>query len=163
MEIMDGIRKFALSVAMLIGTVLVMALSIYGSNALLDSIKMDNEYEGPIRVNVKSAGYSFSTTITGYYRYMAEIEDVDKSSQKAIYTGAYFVLVLVNCISSLAMLFRMLGLMMLSVAGPIISALASVNVKAKFKYTEWVISYILLSLTQVVFGVIYLIILKGVV
>ena len=159
-EIMKGIKNFALAVVMLMGTVLIMALAIYGTNAISEAIAVKSDLEGPIRVNVKEAKYSFSTTITGYYRYMCEIEDVNKSPQKALYTFCYVGVVIVNCVVAIAMFIRLFGIILLSIAGPIIAVSSPFNVVFKFRYTEWIIAYFLIALMQNVFGGFYLLILK---
>lgn len=159
-EHIEGLSRFAVSLLMLIGTVVIMALAIFGSKSIFNDIKKDSSNEGPIRVNVKEAGYSFSTTVTGYFRYMAEIEDVDRYVEKAVYTFAYIALVIVNFIVMIFMFFRMIIMLVLAMAGPIIAVLQALNIQNGMSYKKWVELYIRLALVQVIIGVIYRIILK---
>lgn len=159
-EEIEGLQRFAVSLLMLISTVIIMAISIFGSKAFFDDIKKGDSNEGPIRVNVKSAEYSFSTTVTGYFRYMSEIEDVDRYVEKAIYTGGYIVLVLVNLAVIIFMFLRMIGMMVLAIIGPIIAALNAFHIQGGMNYRTWVELYVRLALVQVIMAIIYRIILN---
>lgn len=159
----EALQKFATSLIMLIGTVVIMAISIFGSKALFNDIKKESSNEGPIRVNVKEAEYSFSTTVTGYFRYMAEIEDVDRYLEKTVYTVAYIVLVAVNCITMIFMFLRMIGMLVLAMLGPIVATLHVLNIKGFMNYKTWVGFYVRLALVQVIMAIIYRIILKSMV
>lgn len=162
-EHIEGLEKFSKSLLMLIGTVIIMSICIFGSKAIFNTIKLEDSKEGPIRVNVKSAGYSFSTTITGYYRYRAEIEDVDQYLEKAKYTFAYVVLVITNCGVILFMFARMIGMFVLAMLAPIIATMESINIKTAINYESWVKLYFKLSLVQIIMALMYQIILKGVI
>lgn len=155
----EAIRRFTLSVVMLIGTVVIMGISIYGGNAIFKVLKMSNSDEGPIRVNVESAEYSFSTTVTGYYRYMSEIEDVDRYLEKTSYTLIYIVLVAVNSVTMIFMFLRVLAMIGLGVVGPIVTVLEAFGVQGQFDYRSWCKLYIKLSLIQIIIALIYKIIL----
>lgn len=156
----EGLQKAIFSVILLVGTVVIMAVTIYGTNAALDKLKMDDTFEGPIRVNVKTAKYSFSTTITGYLRYLTEIENVDKYVQKGLYTLAYVATVAANFSTMIFMFGRVLLIMGLGVCGPIVAVLESISIKNKFNYKAWVILYIKLSLVQIIIALIYKAILQ---
>mgnify|MGYP001355426162 FL=1 len=90
------LNKFVTSVATLIGCVLIMAICIFGSNALFNSFESRETSEQPIRVNVEGAGYSFSTTPIGYIGYMAKSNDVKRCGEKFAYTVVYILLVWCN-------------------------------------------------------------------
>lgn len=156
----EALQRFALSLIMLIGTIVIMAITIYGSKAIFSGIKKDESNQGPIRVNVKEAAYSFSTTVTGYYRYMSEIEDVDRYLEKGKYTLAYVVLVIVNLIVMIFMFFRMLGMMVLAMVGSVVAVLHGLNISGGMTYKTWVELYIRLALVQVIMGIMYRIILN---
>lgn len=157
---MKGLRRFAISLLMLIGTVIIMALCIYGSNMFLDDIKMKDKDRLPIRVKVEEADYSFSTNITGYFRYRSEIEGIHQYKEKAMYTIIYIVLAWTNFALAVFMDLRMIGMMILGILGPIIAVLHCVNYKSTIKYRTWVKAYIFLTLTQLIFAIIYRIIMS---
>ena len=86
------LNKFVTSVATLIGCVLIMAICIFGSNALFNSFESRETSEQPIRVNVEGAGYSFSTTPIGYIGYMSKSNDVKRCGEKFAYKVVYILL-----------------------------------------------------------------------
>ena len=150
-EYKEKLASFATSIATLIGSVLIMAICIFGSNEFFAIIQRNNNtYELPIRVNVESAGYSFSTTMAGYAEYMAGIEDVDNTSDKAYYTFSYILLVWLNVIAVIFMVFRMLILLVLSIIGPISAVLSIFNIGGPIKFRNWVIMYAVLSGVQII-------------
>lgn len=158
-----GIEKFGTSLLMLVGSVVIMALCIYGSNMFLEGIKVNSSKdefvnEGPLRVNVEEAEYSFSTNITGFFRYMAEIEGVNRCLEKGAYTIGYIALSLVNFLLTAFMAIRMLGMMILAMIGPILAGLYAMNVKSPMKYSSWVKLYVCLAVVQVIFVIVYQII-----
>lgn len=156
----EGLHKFALSLLMLVGTIVIMALSIYGSNIFLDNVKVKNSEEGPIRVNVEEAKYSFSTTITGYFRYMAEIEGVNRCLEKGVYAFCYIVLAFINLLLASFMVIRMLGMLVLSMLGPILVGLNTINIKSPMKYSTWIRLYVSLAAVQIIFTLVYQVIFK---
>lgn len=154
-EYKKGIEKFATSLLMLIGSIVIMALCIYGSNMFLNEIKVKDSKEGCIRVNAQEANYSFSTNITGYFRYMAEIEGVNRCLEKGAYTIGYIVLSFINLLLAIFMIIRMLGMMVLAMVGPILAGLHSMNIKAPMKYTSWVKIYVCLAAVQLIFVLVH--------
>lgn len=150
-EYKKGLEKFAKALFMLIGSVVIMALCIFGTNTLCEQISgTDDESELPIRVNVENAEYSFSTTYTGYIRYMASIDDVDQALRKSIYTLGYMVLVAFNFIAMIFMALRVLILLGLSMIGPLTAAMYVFGKKAIVSYKSWVEIYIALSIVPII-------------
>ena len=156
----ERLERFGTSVAMLVGTVVIMSLCIYSSEAFFDSIEQTKTEELPIRVNVEAAGYSFSTTPTGYVRYMAGIKDVNEYFEKGIFVVTYIVLVWVNVVITGIMLLRMIGLWGLSIAGPITAVLSIFNIEGPVNFNRWVSLYVRLSFIQVLLAIMYRIILQ---
>lgn len=156
----ERLEKFATSIAMLVGSVVIMSLCIYSSGAFFDSIDQTDSDELPIRVNVESAGYSFSTTPTGYARYMAGIKDVNEYTEKAIFVISYIVLVWVNVAMLVIMLIRTLGIFVLAMVGPISAVLSIFNIEGPVNFNRWVSLYIRLSIIQIFLAIMYKIILQ---
>ena len=150
----EGLERFVKSVVMLVGSVLIMALCIYGSKSLENLIEVPDTEELPIRVNVEETGYSFSTTATGYVRYMASIEDVDRYAEKTFYVLGYLFLAFINLLAVIMMYCRMFGLWILSILGPIIATVNVFGKKGPISYKTWVELYIGLSVIHiaVIFG-----------
>ena len=98
-----------------------MGLCIFGSRAMVAGIE-EESYELPIRVNVEDV-YSFSTTITGYVRYLSLTIDVSEWMQKSVYTILYIILAIVNLVFVILMLARTFLVLFLAILGPVIAAL----------------------------------------
>ena len=137
-----------------------MGMCIFGSNALFNSLESRETRELPIRVNVETAEYSFSTTAAGYARYMAGIEDVDEWVEKGLHTLTFIVLAWVNLILIIFMIVRMFALWILSMLGPITAALHILNIEFGMSFRRWAGLYISLSFVQVFLSIIYTIILN---
>lgn len=141
----EGLKRFCISLLMLVGSIVIVALSAFASDMFLGKFtSKENEYELPIRVNVEFSspsmdGYSFSTNITGYVRYMAQITDVNKFVEKAVYTFGYVALVLVNVIGGIFMVIRMLVMLLLAIAGPIAAILYAIKIENTgiLNYKTW--------------------------
>ena len=149
-----GLESLAKSIFMLIATILIMSVCIFGSNVFFEAISKNDDYELPIRVNVKDA-YSFSTNITGYLRYMSQIEEVKEAFKKAAYTLLYLIFVLLNLIVEVFMIVRVFVLWVLSVVGPLLAANYAVRQNGLRQYNTWLFMYISLSLVQVFYCLIY--------
>lgn len=154
-EYKKGINKFATSLFMLVGSVVIMALCVFGSNMFLEDVKVKDSKEGPIRVNVQEADYSFSTNITGFFRYMAGIEGVNRCLEKGAYTIAYIVVSFINLLLAAFMMIRTLGMMVLAIVGPVLAGLQAMNIKSPMKYTTWVRMYVCLAAVQLIFVIVY--------
>ena len=154
---MEGLINFLKSCVMLIGTIIIMACSIYANEMFLPKVMTDGRVELPIRVNVAEAGYSFSTTDTGYVRYMAQIQNVDLSGIKFIYVFAYFFLALRNLAIAILMMIRTILMFGLAVLGPIIVVFYSVGQShlLPIDYRGWVRWYIGLAFLQVMLAFIF--------
>lgn len=154
------LRRVAISLLMLVGSVVIMTLCTYGSNTFLNIVKVEDKEELPIRVNVEEAGYSFSTNITGYFRYMSEIEGIHNYREKGMYTFLYILLAWVNLALAIFMDFRVIVLMILAMIGPILAALYSLNIQGAMRYRNWIKSYVCLAFVQIIFAIVYRIIFQ---
>ncbi len=154
------IERLATSVAMLISSILVMGLCIFGTEAIYNSISKEGSYELPIRVNVESAGYSFSTTIAGYMRYMSDIQDFDRIGEKFLYVFAYIALAWINLFMVIIMFFRMISLWVLSMIGPITASLNVFGKEGIMDYGKWIKRYLYNTFIQVFLILVYKILLE---
>ena len=163
-EHIDGIHNFSKSLMLLIGSVIIMGLCIFVSNALFEDMKVTDTNEFPIRVVLKDSEkiYSFSTNVTGYVRYMSQISNASLIGDKFMYTVIYIVFVLINVAAVICMFVRFWMLMGLSIIGPLIAVANSMNKKELFgmTYQEWTISYIKWSSIQLIFAIAYRIMLE---
>lgn len=159
-EAKTRLEEFTTSIAMLIGSVVIMGLCIFGSDTFFKSLENRENAELPIRVNVETAGYSFSTTAAGYTRYMAGIEDVDEWVEKGLYTLGFILLAWINLAIIVIMIVRMFALWILSAVGPIVAALHVLNIEGIMSFRRWAGLYISLSLIQVLISMIYTLILN---
>jgi len=155
------LNKFVTSVATLIGCVLIMAICIFGSNALFNSFESRNTSEQPIRVNVEGAGYSFSTTPAGYIGYMAKSNDVKRCGEKLAYTVVYIVLVWCNVFVIMLMFARTVIMWALAIVGPITSVLYIFNIQTNFNFRTWIRYYVLLSLAQILVSFVNMLVLEN--
>ena len=159
----NKINDFFIALIMLVGSILIINLCTYFTDTILNSVKVAETNEAPVRVILEDENkiYSFSTTFTGYLRYMSDISKVSKINDKISYTLFYTICVWVNIIAVLAMFIRTIALMILSVAGPIIAVAYAINKEtvAKIKYKDWIIHYIIWSSIQVGCAIVYKIIL----
>ena len=168
---MKGITRFTKGIIMLIGTVVVMAISAYASqmflpiNEITGNSEEASRYEQPIRVNVQSGGvglYSFSTSLTGYARYMAQIINVDLWQEKALYTFIYIWLARLNFFAVVLMIMRFLGMLVLAVLGPIVVIMYALDREENFpmRFGSWVNLYVSLAMIQVIMAMAYKVILE---
>lgn len=155
---MAGIQRFATSLLLLIGTVIIIAIGVYVNKMLSKYNNIDLGHdELPIRVNVKEADYSFSTTKTGVIRYMAQIENPNLFGIKIVYTLEYTVLALINFVSAFFFGTRMF-LMMFGAGYGIIAVAAQVLERENLlplDYQHWLIWYIALALIQTIYVLAY--------
>ncbi len=158
------LQNFAMGVIMLVGTIVIEALCIYSCNLILKDVNIEDTYEGPIRVNVEEAGYSFSTTPTGYIRYMAEMENLDRYEEKALYVIEYVILAWSNLICLIAMVLRMIMMMFLAVFGfvVVLKNVLSSKTTSMLGYKTWVIVYASIAAIQIVLAIIAKLILTNV-
>ncbi len=154
-----GITKVANAIFMLVGTILLMTLCIMGSQALCSKIASQDSYELPIRVDVEDT-YSFSTTLTGYLRYMASTEDLEEWLQMLAYTLLYAITVVINLATIILMILRMFFLLILSIIGPILSVLYVFGKKGFMRYGTWLEMYVIISMMQLAFTAIYTLVLN---
>lgn len=154
-EYKKGLEDLSKSLFMLIATIIIMALCIFFSKSIFKSISENNGYKLPIRVDVKTANYSFSTNITGYLRYMSQIEDVNYAFKKAGYTVLYLGFVNLNLVAVAFMILRIFILWFLSIQGPLLAANYAIRKKGLRQYNTWLQTYIILSMIQVGYSLIY--------
>ena len=155
----EALNRLKNALLILIGTILFMSVCIFGSQSLYGMISKENTYELPIRVDVEGA-YSFSTTPTGYVRYMASTADIEEYAQKLNYSFAYFWLALINLLSIGLMIVRMFLLWLLSIIGPIIAVFYAFGKKGPISLRNWGSLYLSFSLIQLMVTIIYIIILN---
>lgn len=148
----EGLINFLKSLIMLVGTVVIMACAIYANEMFLSKMMTNGQTELPIRVNVAEAGYSFSTTDTGYVRYMAQIENVDLSGVKFTYVLAYLALAIMNLLTALVMLIRTILMFGLALVGPIVVIFYALDKPhlLPMDYRGWAKAYISIASIQVV-------------
>lgn len=146
-----AIEHFGSSVAMLIGSVLVMTLCISLGKAIVSNIEVKDSYELPIRVNVENAGYSFSTTVAGYARYLAAFDDFNLWLKKMVNVIAYLGYAILNFIAVYGMLFRIFIIGYLTVIGPLISVTYAFKGKPFMKFSTWVTMYATIYLLPIIF------------
>ena len=161
----EVINSFVVSVVLLVGSVVIMALCIFVSNIAFEDMKVTDTMELPIRIVLVKDGnkiYSFSTNIIGYVRYLTETKQADALLEKLIYTIAYIAFVKINILATLIMLVRMVFIVVLSILGPIIAVAYSLkkNSVLNITYKKWAILYILCSSIQLVYAIVYRIILE---
>lgn len=155
----EGINRLKNSLLILIGTILFMSLCIFGSQSLYNSISKEDSYELPIRVNVEDT-YSFSTTPTGYVRYMASTVDLEEGLQKLAFSMAYIALAAINLLAIVFMILRMFVLWILSIIGPIISVFYAFGKQSPLSLQTWGGLYLSFSFIQVVITIVYIVILN---
>ena len=155
----EGINRLKNSLLILIGTILFMSLCIFGSQSLYNSISKEDSYELPIRVNVEDI-YSFSTTPTGYVRYMASTVDLEEGLQKLAFSMAYIALAAINLLAIVFMILRMFVLWILSIIGPIISVFYAFGKQSPLSLQTWGGLYLSFSFIQVVITIVYIVILN---
>ena len=158
----QALQRFIEAVLLLVGTIVIMSLGIFSSRMILPTIQGE-DVDLPLRVSVEDADYNFSTNITGFVRYYAEIDNTELYMKKAMYTFSYLILATVNLLAAVLMLARMLIMMFLAMVGPIIATLHALGEQNRFKvkYQDWAKWYIYLSLVQVIFALVYRIILEN--
>lgn len=160
-ESMKKLRKFAWSLFLLVGTILIMTLCTNASNLLLNKVKVvEKSSELPIRVNVEEADYSFSTNFTGYFRYMASIEGIHNYREKGMYVLIYIAIAWVNLALAVFMTFRTFIMMILAMLGPILAVGYSFNLQGKMRYTDWIKAYAQLAFVSIFFAILYRVIFE---
>lgn len=163
-EKIETMQKFAMGVAMLFGTLFIEAICIYSSEIILGTAGIEETKEGPLSVEVETAGYTFSTTPTGYVRYMADLKNLDLYQEKALYVVEYVCLAWSNLLILVSMTIRMLLMMFLSVIGFFL-VLKNVLTPKKTDmvgYKSWIISYAAIASLQVILAIVARFILDSV-
>lgn len=154
-----ALTQLANALLMLIGTIIFMTACIIGSQALSDKIAPTDSYELPIRIDVEDT-YSFSTTITGYVRYMALTSDLAEAGQTIAYSIFYLVCAIINLGAVILMILRMFFLWGLSIIGPILSIFRVFGRREFMRYETWASMYAIASLMQFACTAIYILILN---
>ncbi len=155
----ERLEKIKNAVVMIVGSVMVMALCIYASKGLFSGIAKTDSYEMPIRVDVENL-YSFSTSATGYVRYMASTTDLEECGQRIKNAAIYLGLVICNALAICTMVVRMIAVWLLSMIGPFIAILYVFDKKDFSAFVTWVKAYSAMALFPPIFiRIIYTIIL----
>ena len=144
----QAIGRLANALFALIGTILVIALSIFANEGLLKLIGKEDTYELPIRVNVEDT-YSFSTTLAGYTRYMSTTSDEDKVLQMFVNAVLYMVFALLNLIVSLFGIARVILVWILSIKGPIMSIRYIWGKQDEIGLRKWAKLYVIIVFIQI--------------
>ena len=160
-EQIDGLKHFVLALIMLICSVLIMNICIYGTNALVDTLGNKEEGDGFFRINVAGdTNYSFTANVTEFVRYMTQINSVDKIGDKLMYIFLYTFLVIGNVAALGIMLIRSIFIVILSVQGPIIATAYSLDKKVfNMSYSDWIKKYLKWTSIQVALMIGYKIII----
>lgn len=145
----EALNRFALSLLMLVSSVVVMAICIFGTQEFFRLMKVDESNELPVRINVEGA-YSFSTTPTGYIRYMASTDNWQNCTSKVGYTFVYCIMTLLNVVVVAFMGARIFLMWFVSILGPIFAALSAINEQGINRYRSWVVLYLSLSAVPVI-------------
>ena len=159
------LNKSIKNIAMLIGTVLIMTTSIYFSKMLITGITSKNMEQKvpPFRVHVEDTEYSFSTNLAGYLRYVAEISNINLFIRKGIHAVLYMWVSIANFILALILFARMLAMLFLGIIGLIIIGLQVLEKQNKMhlKYSDWAISYFIISFIQVFVALFYRLVIES--
>lgn len=142
------IGKLANAVFALVGTIVVMAICIYANESVLKFIGQSDTYELPIRVNVENV-YSFSTTFTGYARYMSITSDPDQGLQIIGSAFEYMVFALADLVVAIIGIGRILVIWVLSVWGPITSIRYVFEKQNQLSLRRWAVIYASAVLIQI--------------
>lgn len=156
-KMLDGLKRFVISLVMLIVTVLIMNLCIYATEALANVYGIGAAEDGFLRINVNGENnYSFSVNFTEFVRYMTQIGSVDKLGDKVMYVILYIVLVVANIFTFLIMFVRSIAIVFLSMLGPIVAAAYAIDQKVfNLTFQSWIIKYLKWVMVQVVLMIIY--------
>ena len=153
------IQNFVKSVIMLVSTVVIMAIGLYLNQMIFNVVdgstatSYSETKELPMRVYVEEAGYTFSTTTTGYLRYMASISNVDKAEEKTKFAFTYLIYAISNLLLTLIMFARMIAIFGLAIIGPIIviqdviQELVPIGI-VRISYKKWATWFLLISAFQ---------------
>ena len=152
-EQIDGLRHFVVALIMLVGSVLIMNLCIYGVNFFTSYFGNEEVGDAFIRVNVSGGDkdFSFNANLTEFTRFMTQINTVEKLNDKIMYIAMYSFLVFANLVTLLIMLIRSFMIIILSVQGPIVATAYAIDKKVfNMSYSDWVKKYLKWTSVQLV-------------
>lgn len=156
----EGFNRFIKAVLMLVGSILAMALMIFFSRMMVRAVLSDtglNEF--PIQVTAEEANRTFSTNITGYYRYKAQI--TENLSEKFACALVYAFLAVCNFLLGILMIGRFLAIIVLSVWGIALAAFYMWrNESVNGTFINWGIAYGAITMFPLLIAVIELVMLK---
>ena len=166
----NNFTNILISTFLLVGVVVYMALCINISDWMWDISNNAGRdpYEGFIRVNVTNEGegvYSFSTTFTGFVRYLLQTENLDILHIKVLILALYVIIVIVNIVMFLFMCMRTLMIVWLAIIGIINTLKISLNmytskdVTWKSDYIKWARDFFIYSSVHLVL----IIVLNGII
>lgn len=163
----NGINRFIKSVLMLVGSVLAMSLIISFSRMTIRYMLNDtNSNEFPIRVeevkregNKETTFRTFSTNVTGFCRYKAQI--TGDLAQKAVYAFIYMILAFLNVVWGLLMIGRFFAIIVLSVQGVLLSVIHIVRREdINRQFLEWGLWYGAVAICPIILAVFQKILLE---
>lgn len=154
----EGIKRYAISLSLIIGIIVFMALCIYLCDWAVEILKIGNpddleSDEFPIRVTVENV-YSFSTNPIGYYRFMALSDDV---ADARMYSFIYVISVLINCCLVVIMIVRIFQVYILGIIGPVIIAMYTIKIgnSSQVRLQTWAMKFFMYSSVQVIIAIFY--------
>lgn len=154
-----ALKTLANSLMMLIGSIIIMAVCIFATKELYQSIVKEDSYELPVRVKVQNT-YSFSTTYVGYLRYVALNEDVSSNCGKTFLCAfIYMFMTIANLFLVIFMLARTFIMWGLSIWGPCLAIQNVFGKNVTAKFGKWAAEYAGLAATQMLLVIINKIIL----
>ncbi len=162
-----ALRKLVISLILLFSILFLEAMCLYLSEVILQDTASEtggNKYEGPIRVTVENL-YSFSTTPTGYVRYMAGLDNIYLCLKKLAYGVIYLLMALANCILAVGMFVRSFILMFASIMGfwLVLVYIFKSQDASLVPFKQWFMTYFVISLIQVVLAIVARIMLEVIV
>ena len=147
-ESKKALEKLSKSLMMLISSILIMAICIFATQGLYESIVNEDSYELPVRVRVQDT-YSFSTTYGGYLRYLASNEDVSSNYGRTLLCAFIYMFIAVgNLVFVVVMIARTMVMWGLSIWGPFLSVQYVFGQNVMGKYRKWAGEYVFLAAIQ---------------
>ena len=154
----EGLRKFAIALVILTTVVIFMALCTSFTDHLIEIIRgesIEAEDKLPIRININNL-YSFSTNLTGYFRFMTQSQDV---SRRAAFMAKYVIIVGMNVVMSFLMVYRMLKMWFLGMIGMLTASVYALGmeeqVKFKLNLQNWAKNYAKMAAIQLLIVTVY--------
>lgn len=149
-----ALETLSKSIMMLIGSIIIMAVCIFATQELYQSIVTEDSYELPVRVRVQDT-YSFSTTYGGYIRYFALNEDVSSNCWRSLLCAVIYAFIAVlNLALVVLMLIRTFVMWGLSIWGPFLAIQNVFGRNVTERFGRWVRNYFGLAVVQIILVII---------